>query len=564
MTSEDCPWWKEAVFYQIYPRSFNDSDGDGIGDINGIVEKIDYLDWLGVDCVWLNPVYLSPGKDQGYDIADYRSINPEYGDMSDWENLLSELHERDIGLVMDLVLNHTSTQHEWFRKSRRGDPEYEDYYYWRSTDDRSTRPNNWESFFDTPAWSFDEVREAFYLTLFSEAQADLNWDNSEVRSDLFEIVNWWLSRGIDGFRLDVINLISKSDGLPDGTPGKSFLTGGEHFINGPEMHRYFEELYRETLAEHPRELVALGECVDIDPKLAEAMTGTESNLLDMVIFFDHMLLDRDDRWGKREWELQELKKVMRKWQDAVEDGTWVSLFLSNHDQPRQVSRFGNDVEYRYESATMLATWLHGHKGTPFVYQGEEIGMGNVSFESPDEIRDVWAKNYWENARSKGKEFDEVREDLERFSRDNARTPMQWNDKEFSGFSEASPWIKIAESYETVNVADQRARETSILRYYKELISLRDREPLLVEGDFEMLVPAHNSIYAFARTSEAENEELIIACNFTDDSVTSEIAPRIADSEYNVLLANLGRDTLSEVMQFQPYEAVIAKSQSHPT
>ncbi len=546
-------WWKEAVVYQVYPRSFNDSDGDGIGDIPGIVEKVEYLDDLGVDCVWLNPVYESPQADFGYDIADYRAINPEYGSMDDWDRLLEELHDRDIRLIMDLVVNHTSKEHAWFRRSRQRDEEYEDYYFWRAGDDGY--PNNWESHFDIPAWTYDEERGEYYLHLFTRDQPDLDWENPAVREEIYDVVRWWLERGIDGFRLDVINEISKAPGLPDGDPDGEFV-GGEHHVNGPRMHEYFEKLSEQGFGEHRDRVTTVGECAMIDPGTALDVTGRESDLLDMVIYFDHVQLDGRDEFEHREWDLTELKAAMAEWQDAVAEGTWVALYHSNHDQPRAVSRFG-DTAYRYESATMLATWLHGHRGTPFVYQGEEIGMTNVTFESPDDLVDPWAQNHWENVRDAGGDFDEVREDFERLSRDNARTPMQWTDDEYAGFSESEPWMPVADDYGTVNVAADRARDRSVFEYYQTLIALRKTDDVLVYGDFEMLVPDHEQIYAFRRSLAGADHDLLVVCNFSGSTPTFEPPPELDVGDAEIALANRsdpGPDPAP--VELRPYEAVV--------
>jgi glycosidase len=552
-------WWKEAVVYQVYPRSFNDSDGDGVGDIPGIVEKVDYFDDLGIDCVWLTPVYESPQADFGYDIADYHAIHPEYGSMDDWDRLLEELHARDIRFVMDLVLNHTSEEHVWFQRSRAGDGAYDDYYFWRpgagGDGDEGDYPNNWESHFDTPAWTYDEERGEYYLHLFTPEQPDLNWETPRVREEAADIVSWWLERGIDGFRLDVINEISKAPGLPDGDPDGE-LVGAEHHINGPRMHEYFDELAEQGFGDDRDRAVAIGECAMIDPETARDVTGRESDLLDMVITFDHTRIDGRDEYEYREWELSELKTVMAEWQEAVAAGAWIALYHSNHDQPRAVSRFG-DPDYRYESATMLATWLHGHRGTPFVYQGEEIGMSNVSFESPDDLVDPWAQNHWENARAAGRSFEEVRGEFERFSRDNARTPMQWDSTAYAGFSEAEPWMPVADDYETVNVAADRARDRSIFGYYRDLIALRGDDDVLVHGGFGLLLEEHESIYAFRRHHPDHDYDLLVVCNFSAETPTFEAPDGVVDGDASVVLANYADPPADPArVELRPYEAFV--------
>ncbi len=549
---EDRTWWKEGVFYQIYPRSFNDSDGDGVGDLPGIVERVDYLEALGVDCVWLSPVYESPDADNGYDVADYRAIDPRYGTMEDWDRLLSELHDRDMRLVMDLVVNHTSTEHAWFQRSRESDPEYADYYFWRPGEDG--RPNNWESHFDIPAWTYDEAREEYYLHLFTREQPDLNWENPAVREEIHDVVSWWLERGIDGFRMDVINEISKAEGLPDGDPDGD-PAGAEHHVDGPRMHEFFRELEVEGFGDHRDGVTTIGECVDVDPETALDVTGRESSLLDMVIYFGHTDIDGQGELDYHEWDLTELKAVMERWQDAVAEGTWVALYHSNHDQPRGVSRYA-DPAYRYESATMLATWLHAHRGSPFVYQGEEIGMTNVSFESPEDLQDPWARNRWENAREAGADFEDVREGFERLSRDNARTPMQWDDSEHAGFTDGEPWMPVGDDYETVNVAADRAGERSIFDYYRRLIALRS-DDVLVYGEFEMLLPEHERLYAVRRQLEGADHELLVACNFSAETVRFEAPGAIDVSDTEVLISNASpAPTDPGSADLGPYETVI--------
>lgn len=554
VVSNNREWWKEAVFYQIYPRSFNDSDGDGVGDIPGIIEKVAYLDELGVDAVWLNPVYKSPQADNGYDISDYRAVNPEYGSMEDWSRLLEELHDRDIRLIMDLVVNHSSDQHVWFRESRASTDEYADYYYWRSGD--SGYPNNWESYFDTPAWSYDEKREEYYLHLFTAEQPDLNWRNPDVRAEVFDIVDWWLDHGIDGFRLDVINVISKAVGLPDGDPDAEHV-GTEHFINGPDLHDYLNELSGEGFGEYRDEVVSIGECSNIDPETALDVTGRESDGIDMTIFFEHVELDREEGWQHREWDLTELKSVMADWQAAVEEGAWVSLYHSNHDQPRGLSRFGDPDQFRYESATMLATWLHGHKGSPFVYQGEEIGMSNVTFESPSDLDDIWAQNHWENEREAGKSFEEVRGEFERFGRDNSRTPVQWSDEEYAGFSTSEPWLGVGDDYEEVNVEADRASDRSVFEFYSELIELRSGNGLLSYGGFEMVRPEDSSVYAYRRRHDSVDHEYLFVCNFTGDTESFELPDTVEYETAEPVLANLNKLAADPAaVELRPYEAII--------
>ncbi len=527
MTEEDIDraWWKEAVVYQIYPRSFNDTDGDGIGDLPGIVEKVDYLDELGVDVVWLNPVYESPDADNGYDIADYRSIDPQYGDMEVWETLLAELHDRDMRLIMDLVVNHTSDEHEWFLRSREREEPYDDYYYWAdgvppsSGSDAGTGdaagdpPNNWSSFFEETAWTYDEERGQYYLHLFDRKQPDLNWRNPDVREEVYDMMTWWLEKGIDGFRMDVINLISKTEGLPDGDPDAG-MTGDEHFVSGPEFQSYLDEMVDRTVGNY--DVMTVGEMVGVDAEEAREYVGESG--LSMLIHFEHMGVDTGDggKWDVTDLDLLELKEVVTDWQEQLADDGWNCLYLSNHDQPRAVSRFGDDGDYRRESAKMLATFLFTLQGTPFVFQGQEIGMTNAAFESPDDIRDVEAANFVDRALDSDEfdSYEEVRPLIESRSRDNARTPMQWTDGENAGFTEGEPWIHVNENRDEVNVDAARADDESVWHYYRELIDRREERDVFVYGDYELLLPDHPDVFAYRRT--LEDDALLVACNFSGE------------------------------------------------
>lgn len=536
-------WWKEPVFYQIYPRSFNDSDGDGVGDIPGIVEKTEYIDELGVDAVWLNPIYESPQVDYGYDVSDYRSVHDEYGTMDDWEELLEELHDSDIRLVMDLVVNHTSDEHDWFAKSREQNGKYSDYYVWREGKEGGP-PNNWESAFGGPAWSYDEVREEYYLHLFHEKQPDLNWRNPEVRDDVVEMAEWWLEKGVDGFRMDVINLLSKPEGLPDGDPESDWV-GSEQFANGPRIHEYLTELCERAF--EPHDAFTVGEMPEITPEDAEeyAQDG-----LDMVIPFEHMELDHADEvdWFMTDVDLAELEDVFSRWQNA---DCWTCLYWNNHDQPRAVSRFGDDEEYRIESAKMLATLVFTLRGTPFVYQGEEIGMTNTEFESLNEMRDTGTIERAESAMEELgiEEFDSVSEIVNHWARDNARTPMQWTDGECAGFTEGEPWIKANPNHEEINVEEARREEDSIWQYYRELIEMRKENPVLVHGDYESVLGDHPDIYAYERS--LEDDRALVVLNFFDGE------PTFTESgEYDLgelLVGNYDVDLNSDEY-LRPYEA----------
>lgn len=536
-------WWKEAVFYQIYPRSFNDSDGDGVGDIQGIVEKVEYIDDLGVDAVWLNPVYESPQVDYGYDVSDYRSIHDEYGTMDDLEELLEELHGRDIKLVMDLVVNHTSDEHDWFARSRESHEEYSDYYVWREGKDGGP-PNNWESAFGGSAWTYDEKRGQYYLHLFHESQPDLNWRNPEVRDDVVETVEWWLEKGVDGFRMDVINLLSKPEGLPDGDP-KNDWVGSEQFANGPRIHEYLTELCERAF--EPHDAFTVGETPEITPEDAEEYA---EDGLDMVIPFEHMELDHGDDvdWFVTDVDLAELEEVFSRWQDA---DCWTSLYWNNHDQPRAVSRFGDDEEYRTESAKMLATLVFTLRGTPFVYQGEEIGMTNTWFEGLDEMRDTGTIERAEAAMEELgiEEFGSVSEILNHWARDNARTPMRWTDGECAGFTDGEPWIKVNPNHEEVNVEEARADDDSVWHYYRELVEVRKQNPVLVHGDYELVAEEHPDIYAYERS--LGDDSVLVVLNFSDGD-TNFAEPGEYDID-KLLVGNYEPDSVSDE-DLRPYEA----------
>ena len=564
-TDVDREWWKESVVYQIYPRSFNDSDGDGVGDIPGIIEKLDYLDELGVDIVWLNPVYESPNADNGYDIADYRSIMAEFGTMADWERLLDGLHDRGIRLIMDLVLNHTSDEHEWFQKSSRSrDDDYRDYYVWREGDPVETDtphspperpPNDWESFFGGPAWTYDEGTGEWYLHLFDRKQPDLNWDNSDVRDEVFDMVEWWLEKGIDGFRMDVINLVSKADGLPDGEDDEAFLRGADKFVNGPHIHEYLGELNDRVLSNY--DIMTVGEMVDLDIEEALSYTGPEGDGLDMVFHFDHMRVDFGSatRWAQSQWQMLDLKQTLTHWQNGLYPDGWNSLFLNNHDEPRMVSRFGDDEAYRRESAKLLATLTHTLRGTPYVYQGEELGMTNYPFTSLDEVRDVDTLQNVEEARKRGR-FTTEQEilDLVRYrSRDNARTPMQWADRRNAGFTAGEPWIPINPNYTEINVEDEREDPDSVLNYYKDLIQVRKDNDVLIYGEYDLHLPMHRDLWVYTRT--LGDDRALVALNFADEGVRFDPPNELVGEDAEILISNydVDPDTVETTM-FQPYEA----------
>ena len=552
-------WWKESVVYQIYPRSFMDSNGDGIGDLRGIISKLDYLKELGIDVIWLSPVYESPNDDNGYDISDYCNIMDEFGTMEDWDELLHEMHKRNMKLMMDLVVNHTSDEHNWFIESRKSkDNKYRDYYIWRPGNE-GNEPNNWGAAFSGSAWQYDEMTDEYYLHLFSKKQPDLNWDNEKVRQDVYDMMKFWLEKGIDGFRMDVINFISKEDGLPAvETDEEGYVSGHKHFMNGPNIHKYLHEMNEDVLSQY--DIMTVGEMPGVTTEEAKLYTGEARKELQMVFQFEHMDLDSGEggKWDVKPCSLITLKQNLTKWQKALEQTGWNSLYWNNHDQPRVVSRFGNDGAYHTESAKMLATVLHMMKGTPYIYQGEEIGMTNVRFESIDEYRDIETLNmYKEKVIEHGEDIDKVMQSIYIKGRDNARTPMQWDDREHAGFTTGEPWIAVNPNYKEINVKHAIQDEESIFYYYKKLIELRKNNEIVVYGTYDLILENNPSIFAYVRTYE--EEKLLVIANFTADECVFELPEDIIYSESELLIYNYDVENVSiENITLRPYEAMVFK------
>ena len=553
-------WWKESIVYQIYPRSFYDSNGDGIGDLRGILLKLDYLEALGVNVVWLCPVYKSPNDDNGYDISDYRDIMDEFGTLADWEELLEGLHQRGIKLVMDLVVNHTSDEHPWFVASRQSkDNPYRDYYIWRPPRD-GREPNNWASRFGGSAWQYDQITGEYYLHLFTRKQPDLNWENPKVRSEVYNIMHWWLGKGIDGFRMDVINMISKVPGLPDAPilTSDRYQFGDQNFVNGPRLLEYLHEMKRNVLSKY--DILTVGETPSVTTQNAIDLTDEKTGVLNMVFQFQHMHLDADPDEGSsrrtvKPWSLLELKKVITGWQKDLQDRGWNSIYLTNHDQPRAVSRFGDDGRYRVESAKLLATFTLMLQGTPYIYQGEEIGMTNVAFESIDDYRDIETLNiYRELVDEKGLDPQGVLTILNAKSRDNARTPMQWDDSGNAGFTMGSPWMKVNPNYKAINVKQALADPTSIFYYYKKLIQIRKENPTIVYGRYDLILDAHEQIYAFTRV--LDDDRLLVILNFTKETPVFALPARILCSDKELLIGNYDVDPAEDIRDFtlRPFEA----------
>ena len=551
-------WWKESVVYQIYPRSFMDSNGDGIGDIKGITSKLDYLKELGIDVIWLSPVYQSPNDDNGYDISDYQAIMQEFGNMEDFDEMLAAAHERGIKIMMDLVVNHTSDEHRWFVESRKSkDNPYRDHYIWRDAKD-GREPNNWGSCFGGSAWQYDETTDMYFLHLFSKKQPDLNWDNKVVRREVFDMMTWWLEKGVDGFRMDVISMISKVPGLPDGPKDKDALYGdfGPSVINGPHVHDYLKEMRKEVLSKF--DTITVGETSGVTVEEAVKYAADDESELNMVFQFEQNDLDGGEhgKWNLNKIYLPDLKAVLNRWQTYLEGKAWNSLYWSNHDQPRIVSRLGNDTEaYRELSAKMLATCLHMMKGTPYIYQGEELGMTNVPFASMDEFRDIESINAYREYTENGIIAPEdMMKYLNYKSRDNARTPMQWSDEENGGFTKGTPWIKINPNYTTINAREQMEREDSVFHYYQKLISLRKKEPVIVYGTFALLMPEDEDIFMYTRTYE--QEKLLVICNFSQKERELEIPEEWERG--TILLGNYKDAAVGRKMCLRDYEAIVIK------
>ena len=552
-------WWKESVVYQIYPRSFCDSNGDGIGDLNGITSKLDYLKELGVDVIWLSPVYKSPNDDNGYDIRDYQDIMDEFGTMEDFDRMLATAHEKGIKIMMDLVVNHTSDEHKWFIESRKStDNPYRDYYIWRPAKEDGSLPNNWGSCFSGPAWEYDKTTDMYFLHLFSKKQPDLNWDNPVVRQEVFDMMNWWLEKGVDGFRMDVISLISKEQPeLPDKEPGINGYATFNVSANGPHVHEYLQEMRQKAL--NNADTITVGECSGVTLEEAKKYARSDEKELNMVFQFEHMDVDSDEKAGKwttRKMDLRDLKKILTRWQKGLQDIAWNSLYWENHDQSRSVSRFGNDSDkYREISAKMLATCIHMMQGTPYVYQGEELGMTNCPFNTLENFRDLESINAFHELTEQGKMTEEeMMAAIGYKGRDNARTPMQWDDSANAGFSgaDATPWIMVNPNYTKINAKDQVSREDSVFKYYQKLIKLRHESDLIVYGTYDLILDDDKDIYAYIRT--LGDEKLIVYCNFSENTREVELPEEFTDGK--ILISNYNDAKVSEKITLRPYEAIV--------
>ncbi|MCL6572360.1 MAG: alpha,alpha-phosphotrehalase [Bacillus sp. (in: Bacteria)] len=546
-------WWKKAVVYQIYPKSFNDTTGSGTGDIQGIIEKLDYLKELGVDVLWLTPIYRSPQRDNGYDISDYYTIQEEYGTMEDFDMLLAEAHKRGIKIIMDIVINHTSTEHGWFKQARSSkDNPYRDYYIWKDGKNGEP-PTNWESKFGGSAWAFDEATEQYYLHLFDESQADLNWENEMVRKALYEMMHFWLKKGVDGFRLDVINLISKDQHFwQDDSDGRKFYT------DGPRIHEFLHEMNKQVFSKY--DIMTVGEMSSTSIDHCIRYTNPDQEELNMTFNFHHLKVDypNGDKWTKADFDFQSLKKILSDWQLGMNQGDgWNALFWCNHDQPRVVSRFGDDALFHQESAKMLATALHMLQGTPYIYQGEEFGMTNPKFKSIEEYRDVESINFFNNKKNKGLPEREIIEILQQKSRDNSRTPVQWNSNEHAGFTTGTPWIKTSANYSEINAEASLMNTNSIFYHYQKLIKLRKDYDVIIDGDYQLISDGDEAIFSYLRTNGSE--KLLVINNFYSKEMRIVLPSQLNLDDYGskMLISNYEDSVpFSCEMLLRPYESIV--------
>ncbi len=546
-------WWKEVVVYQIYPRSFMDSSGDGVGDLQGIISKLDYLKWLGINVIWICPMYKSPQDDNGYDISDYQDIHHEFGTMKDFDQLLQETHRRGMKLIIDLVINHTSDEHPWFLESRSSkDNAKRDWYIWRDGKN-GKEPNNWESIFGGSAWKYDEITNQYFMHVFSSRQPDLNWENMEMRKSVYDMINWWIDKGIDGFRIDAISHMKKEPGLTDlpNPEGLEYVNSMPKHMNQPGIQEYLADLCKNTFCKY--DIMTVGEANGVSAENASEWVAEENKKLNMIIQFEHVGLW--DTNPEKRIDLAKVKEVFTRWQHNLENKGWNALFVENHDVPRIVSKWGDTGRYWRESSTAIASMYFLMQGTPFIYQGQEIGMTNTIFKSYDDFNDVSAKNYFTAKRRLGMSDTEIAAELTPLSRDNARTPMQWTAGENAGFTTGKPWLKLNPNHSEINVQTQQEDQNSILSYYRQLIQVRATNPVFIYGSYELLLKDHPQVYAYSRTRG--NESAIVICNLSDKSATCPLPTQKLKAE-NLLLSNYQVPAHSEVSQLElkPYESRI--------
>ena len=544
--------FKKSTIYQIYPKSFNDSNGDGIGDLRGIIAKLDYLKELGIDCIWLTPFYISPQRDNGYDIADYYNVDPLFGTMKDFEELVEEAKKRNIELMLDMVFNHTSTEHKWFKKALNGDEKYKNFYIFKKGKNEEA-PTNWVSKFGGSSWEYVEKFDEYYLHLFDKTQGDLNWENDEVRSDIYKVVNFWINKGVKGFRLDVINLISKPDIYLNDNSGD----GKKFYTDGPKIHEFLKELNENTFGKY-EDIVTVGEMSSTTIENCVRYSNPEEKELSMVFNFHHLKVDykNGDKWTLMDFDFKQLKKLFKDWQNGMESGNgWNALFWCNHDQPRIVSRFGNCSQYHKESAKMLATSIHMMRGTPYIYQGEEFGMTNPEYTSINQYRDVESINFYNILINKGVDKEKAIEILREKSRDNSRTPVQWNNKKNAGFTSGEPWIPVGNLYKNINAENALNDKDSVFYHYKNLISLRKQHDVISDGSFNIILENHDKVYAYTRSYK--NTNLIVLNNFYGEDTEVTIEKELIEGNSKILISNYkDSGSLSKNIKLRPYESIV--------
>ncbi|MEK4868904.1 alpha,alpha-phosphotrehalase [Niallia sp. FSL W8-1348] len=552
-------WWQKAVVYQIYPKSFQDTTGNGVGDIQGIIKRLDYLKELGVDVLWLTPIYASPQKDNGYDISDYYSIHHEYGKMEDFDQLLKAAHQKGLKIIMDIVVNHTSTEHEWFKQAASSkDNPYRDFYIWKDGKEDGREPTNWQSKFGGNAWQYDEKTGQYYLHLFDVTQADLNWENEKLRDEIYKMMQFWFEKGVDGFRLDVINLISKNQAFPDDDGSVAPGDGRKFYTDGPRVHEFIHEMNQEVFSKY--DSMTVGEMSSTTLEHCIKYTKPERNELSMTFNFHHLKVDypNGEKWEIGEMDFHALKQILSNWQVGMNKGEgWNALFWCNHDQPRIVSRYGNDGKYHKESAKMLATTIHMMQGTPYIYQGEELGMTDPKFTSIDQYRDVESLNMYNILQANGKPEEEILEILRRKSRDNSRTPVQWNGEKNAGFTEGTPWIETAQNYKELNAENALKDKDSVFYHYQNLIKLRKEYDIITDGDYELLAPDDDKIFAYLRSTD--KEKLLVVNNFYEEEAEFKLPEHIdmTGLTSEILLSNYSNSAFfGESMKLRPYESII--------
>ncbi|MCB5239222.1 alpha,alpha-phosphotrehalase [Niallia circulans] len=552
-------WWQKAVVYQIYPKSFQDTTGNGVGDIQGIIKRLDYLKELGVDVLWLTPIYASPQKDNGYDISDYYSIHHEYGIMEDFDQLLKEAHQKGLKIIMDIVVNHTSTEHEWFKQAASSkDNPYRDFYIWKDGKEDGREPTNWQSKFGGNAWQYDEKTGQYYLHLFDVTQADLNWENEKLRDEIYKMMQFWFEKGVDGFRLDVINLISKNQAFPDDDGSVAPGDGRKFYTDGPRVHEFIHEMNQEVFSKY--DSMTVGEMSSTTLEHCIKYTKPERNELSMTFNFHHLKVDypNGEKWEIGEMDFHALKQILSNWQVGMNKGEgWNALFWCNHDQPRIVSRYGTDGKYHKESAKMLATTIHMMQGTPYIYQGEELGMTDPKFTSIDQYRDVESLNMYNILQANGKPEEEILEILRRKSRDNSRTPVQWNGEKNAGFTEGTPWIETAQNYKVLNAENALKNKDSVFYHYQNLIKLRKEYDIITDGDYELLAPDDDKIFAYLRSTD--KEKLLVVNNFYEEEVEFKLPEHIdmTGLTSEILLSNYSNSAFfGESIKLRPYESII--------